>query len=111
VTNGVASDSIFWQVGSSATLGTTTTFAGNILALDSITLTTGAKIECGRAFAQTGAVTLDTNDISNNCSIDNFGSGATDYGSNGFSGVPEPGTFLLLGIGLAGFVVKARLKP
>jgi hypothetical protein len=52
----------FWQVGSSATLGTTTSFTGNILAQTSITLTTGASI-AGRALARTGAVTLDTNTV------------------------------------------------
>jgi hypothetical protein len=53
---------VFWQVGSSATLGTSTSFAGNILALTSITATTGANI-VGRALARNGAVTLDTNNI------------------------------------------------
>jgi len=49
-------------VGSSATLGTTTSFAGNILALTSITLNTGAGVT-GRALARNGAVTLDTNPV------------------------------------------------
>lgn len=53
---------IFWQVGSSATLGTGTQFKGNILAQDSITATTGANIY-GRLLARTGAVTLDDNDV------------------------------------------------
>ena len=52
-----------WQIGSSATLGTTTSFIGNLVALTSITLTTGANI-IGRALARNGAVTLDTNNIS-----------------------------------------------
>jgi hypothetical protein len=51
---------IFWQVGSSATVGTGTSFLGNILALTSITLNTGAQVS-GRALARNGAVTLDTN--------------------------------------------------
>src|ERR1700682_419243 len=51
---------IFWQVGSSATLGTASTFNGSILALTSITVTTGATLN-GRALARNGAVTLDTN--------------------------------------------------
>ena len=53
---------LFWQVGSSATLGTGSTFAGNILALTSITITTGAGLT-GRALARNGAVTLDTNTV------------------------------------------------
>jgi hypothetical protein len=61
--NGAQSCNVFWQVGSSATLGTTTSFAGTILALASNTLDTGAIVN-GRALARTGAVTLDTNQIS-----------------------------------------------
>lgn len=115
VINGNGTDGIYWQVGSSATLGSSTTFAGNILALASITLVSGAKIECGRAFAQTGAVTMDTNVISNNCSVNNFGSGRNDFGSEGFSSAgtvtatPEPASVLLLGIGLA-VVLPKRLS-
>ena len=52
----------YWQVGSSATLGTTTAFQGNILALASISMNQGATLE-GRALARTGAVTLITNTI------------------------------------------------
>jgi hypothetical protein len=59
---GAQSCNVFWQVGSSATLGGSTTFRGNILALTSITLVTGATID-GRALARNGAVTLDTNTI------------------------------------------------
>jgi len=53
---------VFWQVGSSATLGTATTFMGTILALTSVALNTGASV-VGRVMAQTGAVTLDDNAI------------------------------------------------
>ena len=60
--NGGSPCNVFWQVGSSATLGTYTTFVGNILALTSITLNTGASVSA-RALAQNGAVTLDTNTI------------------------------------------------
>jgi len=63
VINGGSPCNIYWKVGSSATLGTATTFVGNILALTSITLTTGADIS-GRALARNGAVTLDTNTVS-----------------------------------------------
>ena len=78
---------VFWQVGSSATLGTTTKFEGNILALTSITLDNGASIGCGSALAINGAVTLNNNSIGGGC--------------GGQSTVPEPGTMGLLGTGLA----------
>lgn len=60
--NGAQACNVFWQVGSSATLGINSTFKGNILALVSATLTTGASVE-GRVLARNGAVTLDTNTI------------------------------------------------
>ena len=60
--NGAQACNVFWQVGSSATLGANSTFRGNILALTSATLTTGANVE-GRVLARNGAVTLDTNNI------------------------------------------------
>ncbi len=65
--NGATQQEVYWQVGSSATLGTATRFAGNIVALTSISLGTGASISCGRALARNGAVTLDTNSIVNDC--------------------------------------------
>ncbi len=61
--NGGQSCNVFWQVGSAATLGTGTKFAGNILAQTSITLTTGASAD-GRVLARTGAVTMDSNAVS-----------------------------------------------
>lgn len=60
--NGASACNVFWQVGSSATLGTATSFVGNILALTSITLTTGARVG-GRVLARNGAVTLDSNTV------------------------------------------------
>jgi hypothetical protein len=54
---------VWWRVKSSATIETTTKFEGNILALTSIGLKTGATLD-GRALAQTGAVTMDSNKIS-----------------------------------------------
>lgn len=56
--NGASACNIYWQVGSSATLGTDSMFRGSILALSSITLTTNTTVE-GRALARNGAVTLD----------------------------------------------------
>jgi hypothetical protein len=62
VVNGAQPCNTFWQVGSSATLGTTTSLVGSILALTSITLDTGATV-AGRALARNGAVTMDTNRV------------------------------------------------
>jgi hypothetical protein len=59
---GAQACNVFWQVGSSATLGANSSFSGNILAATSITLTTGATVN-GRLLAMNGAVTLDTNTI------------------------------------------------
>jgi len=56
---------VFWQVGSSATLGTGTEFEGHILAQASITMNTGATMLNGSALAIDGAVTLDDNTITN----------------------------------------------
>jgi hypothetical protein len=60
LTNGAQAANIFWQVGSSATLGVGSIFNGTILAMVSVTVNTGAALN-GRALAQTGAVTLATN--------------------------------------------------
>jgi Ice-binding-like len=62
LTGGASACNVFWQVGSSATLGTNSTFAGSILALTSITVTTGDTLN-GRALARNGAVTLDDDTI------------------------------------------------
>jgi len=62
LTNGARAGNIFWQVGSSATLGTDSDFVGNILALTAITANTGATVN-GRLLAENAAVTLDSNTI------------------------------------------------
>ena len=60
LSGGAEASNIFWQVGSSATLGTNSVFKGTIMALASITLTTGATLD-GRVLARTGAITFDGN--------------------------------------------------
>jgi hypothetical protein len=60
--NGAQPSHVFWQIGSSATLGTSSSLSGNILALSSISLGTGATLQ-GRALARNGAVTLLSNTI------------------------------------------------
>jgi hypothetical protein len=57
---GARAANVYWQVGSSATLGANSLFEGNIMAYASITMYAGATLE-GRALAQTGAITLNSN--------------------------------------------------
>lgn len=59
---GAEASNIFWQVGSSATFGTTSVFKGTVMAMQSITFNTGAKLT-GRALARTGGVTMSGNAI------------------------------------------------
>ena len=68
LSNGAQACNVFWRVGSSATLGVNSTFIGSVVALTSITATTGAKI-LGQLLARNGAVTLDTNTITNNACV------------------------------------------
>jgi len=97
VINGQAAE-IFWQVGSSATLGTGTEFDGDIIALASITLDTGATVSCGGALALNGAVSMDTNTVS-----------TTGAACPGQTQVPEPASLFIL---VAGFstILTARAR-
>jgi hypothetical protein len=102
--------STFWQIGSSATLGTTTAFEGNILALASITMDTGATDLDGRLLARNGAITLDDNSITAPpAEVQGTGPG----GGNGGGGTaPDTGsTLILLGSGLATLLVFGRRFP
>ena len=89
VINGGNDCGVFWQIGSSVTLGTGTVFSGSILALASITLTTGAKVS-GRTLARTGAVTLDTNAVSLPICASGGGTPATDAGTPAVDAAVEP---------------------
>jgi len=62
LSGGAVAHDVFWQIGSSATLGSGSTFVGTILANVSVTAGTGATLN-GRALARTGAVTLDSNPV------------------------------------------------
>ena len=82
--NGAQWCNVYWQVGSSATLGTATTFVGTVMALTSATLNTGANVT-GRILARNGAVTLDTNTINSQsaCTAStNTATSATPSGTN-----------------------------
>jgi hypothetical protein len=74
LTNGALCGNVFWQVGSSSTLGLGTAFAGNLIAFTSDTVTTGVSV-AGRVFALGGAVTLDTNNITAGACASNGGGG------------------------------------
>lgn len=84
---------LFWQVGSSATLGSDTAFAGNILAFTSISLNNGASIDDGRALALNGAVTL----INNRIDASKVDGGFCTEFAPVITPVPEAGTYGLIG--------------
>ncbi len=90
--NGLDACNVWFQIGSSATLGTDTDFTGNILALESITLNTRASID-GRALARNAAVTLDTNVIT------------ASHCDTPPTSVPDGGSTLLLLAGTVGGMV------
>jgi hypothetical protein len=90
--NGAQACNVFWQVGSSATLGTGSTFIGTIMALTSVTVTTGVTID-GRVLARNGAVTLDTDTITTSrCAVPlgTTAPGSTTPGTT--TPAPTPGT-------------------
>ena len=106
--NGAQSCNVFWQVGSSATLGTTTTFRGNVFALTAITAQTGATVD-GRLLARNAATTLDSNTITRaQCA-------AGTTGGPGGPGADEAGPGVIItggpGDGVPGNPVRTGPKP
>ncbi len=117
---------VYWDVGSSATLGSNSTFVGNILASASISMNNGVSVTCGRALAHIGAVTMIADVVNaGDCK------GSDVAGSHGLSGgltmpegggvplplpfspvavVPEPGPLSLYAAGLAALFVWKRKK-
>ena len=100
--NSAQACNVFWQVGSSATLGTTTHFKGNILALTSITVTTGATVD-GSVLARNGAVTLDNNVITRAVCATALSAtlAPTSTSSGGDQGSGLDASFMLIFAGLA----------
>ena len=95
IENANATDNVFWQVGSSAQIGTYTSFVGNIIAYSTIAMQTGATDACGSVISLTAAVTMDTNTISNTCAGGTGGGGGGGTVIGGGTGVPEGGSTLL----------------
>jgi hypothetical protein len=122
VLNATSSNGIYFQVGSSATLGDHSIFAGNILAAQSVTFAPASGIVCGRALALGATVTLTGNTVSSDCNAYAPTGLANDYGSMGYSGygmpaaapapvsgkVPEPATPALFMLGLCAAAALRR---
>jgi type VI secretion system secreted protein VgrG len=115
VINGGADTGVFFDVGTSAVLGTGSQFVGNLIANESITMNTSASLLCGRAVALNGAVTLDSNMLSNDCTANSLGTASNDFDSQGFAGVasvtnvPEPASVLMTVAGL-GVIAAIRRR-
>ena len=105
IINGDSTDHVYWRAGSAATIGTTTSFVGSIIASDQVAMQTGATDGCGNVISLTAAVTLDHNTISTGCTISTGSPGTPPAGTpiptitapTTTTVVPEPGAWVLLG--------------
>jgi hypothetical protein len=110
---GAQACTVWWQVGSSATLGTHSTFAGNILALTSIQVKTRVTVD-GRVLARNASVTLDDDTILGGAcgQVASVPSGAVQTGGGSTAGVQDVGLFILGGALLAAaagtFAIRRR---
>jgi type VI secretion system secreted protein VgrG len=102
---------VWWKVVSSATIGSGTTFIGNIMALTSISLGTGATLN-GRALAQTGAVTLDNNTFTGATCLTTpaFGSGSVTPRLPNTGTGPQQNATSLWAYGISAVVIIALLS-
>ena len=90
--NGASPCNVYWQVGSSATIGSTTAFQGNIMALTDITLNNGASVQ-GRVLARNGQISMDNNVLNiSGCTTGSSSGGGTPTSGSGSSGSGSAGS-------------------
>jgi hypothetical protein len=90
--NQASAVNVFWQVGSSATIGTNTVFVGSIIAMTSDTVTAGSSVD-GHVFALNGAVTLDTNVATAAADVSGRWEIVPTSGDNSAQAALDPGSF------------------
>ncbi|MDQ3719472.1 MAG: ice-binding family protein [Actinomycetota bacterium] len=103
--NGAQACNVYWQVGSSATLGSTTDFKGNILALTSILVNNGVTVD-GRLLARNGAVTLINDRVTRSQCAPGTGPGTGPPGSNSALGPDLTGP----AVRIVGLPASARVR-
>jgi hypothetical protein len=106
--NGASACNVYWQVGSSATLDTSTSFKGTIMARASIALKTGATLQ-GRALARNGAVTLDHNTIDSSACAAPSPASTQKTSATAHPGVTQPATDIVASVPAAVDRVSATI--